>query len=56
MDDLLKPSWFINDSFKGVPAELIGAEGLPRELSKMNDLERMSFLQIADWIEKNIEI
>lgn len=49
-----------------IPGELIGCEGLPKQLSKLNDgegkatnftvHEPMSFEQIADWIEQNVEL
>ena len=53
--ELVSPIYFIDDSFKGVPSELIGDEGLPGTLSRLND-QGNSFECIADWIEKNIEI
>lgn len=38
----------------GIPIQLINGN-LPNELIRLNDNEKKSFIEIADWIEQNVE-
>lgn len=53
---LEKHLYFTNaEAFKVIPEELASDNDISDICMGMNDLDRKSFLEIADWIEENVE-
>lgn len=40
---------------KPYPSELLGCTPLGEKLMQLNDQEKRTFLEIADWVEENVE-
>lgn len=45
---------FLDIDLSGVPMYIKGSNPLVRYLTKMNDIQRRTFDEIADWIDQNL--